>query len=124
MNLPHLAPLTGTQVLRFMQLATSALTARNSTDPRAGAECAANEGTWFTDQVINLLLVLFCRLAEAQAETTGLLSHGEQISGLAHARKLYLCQFSTTAQARESPPAIPEPFQLPTQPCGTPAVRI
>jgi hypothetical protein len=77
MNLPHLVSLTGTQVPRFMQLTTSAFAARNPTDASAGAECAANEGTWFTDQVVNLLLVFFCRLAEAQAETTGVLSHGE-----------------------------------------------
>jgi len=105
-----------------MQLTTSAFAARNPTDACAGAECAANERTWFTDQIVNLLLVFFCRLAEAQAETTGLLSHGEEISRLAHAYKRNLCQFSTKAQARESPPAIPEPFQLSTHPCGTPGI--
>jgi hypothetical protein len=60
-----------------VQLTASAFAAGNPTDPSAGTECAANERAWFTDQVIDLLLVFLCRLAEAQAETTGLLSHGE-----------------------------------------------
>ena len=76
MNLPHPASLASAQVLGLVQLTASALAARNPTDANAGAKRAANEGARFRNQVINLLLVFLCRLAEAQAETTGLLSHG------------------------------------------------
>jgi hypothetical protein len=92
-DLPHPAFLAGAQALGLVQLTASALTARNPTDPSAGAECAANQRAWFTDQVINLLLVFFCRLAEAQAETTGLLSHAESISPLCPQAKISMPVF-------------------------------
>ncbi|HJX53833.1 MAG TPA: hypothetical protein VJ801_13790, partial [Polyangia bacterium] len=76
-----------------MQLTASAFAAGNPTDPSAGTKCAANERAWFTDQVIDLLLVFLCRLAEAQAETTGLPSHAESISPLCLQEKISMPVF-------------------------------
>jgi hypothetical protein len=63
-----------------MQFTAGASTARDPADASTHTECAPNQGPKITHQVVNLLLVLFCRLAEAQAKTTGQLSHGEDIS--------------------------------------------
>jgi hypothetical protein len=66
-----------------MQFTAGASTALNSTDSSTHTERAPNQRAKLTHQVVNLLLVFFCRLTETQAKTTGQLSHGEDIPRLA-----------------------------------------
>jgi hypothetical protein len=75
-NLPRLAFFPGAQELRLVKFPSGAVTANGTTNPTTRAEGPADEWSRFSDQLIDLLLVLLERLTETQAQTTAQLCHG------------------------------------------------